>query len=1311
VPRFVPSRNREPVPPPKPEAEEQADAPPVFQDGRTAADALFSEELTGDDAGEKALEALPGAAGAEMYEGVAVDQALPAPAVSIDIPEGEETAPDQAWADTQRLPTAPDQLYLDQLAAAEEAERLKAAHIVPEHEELRELFFKTWSIYAHYNNQRTHIMGHLTTAARLRLLATIPLFFHINTPRAPGYVQGLPPTPGVHGFKMTDEVRKQRKEFLGKLNLTSIGATEKPLIVSLASIGSAGTLSQSDHSDFDLWVILRDDATPEEYKLIEKKAAVIKKWLISQDPDIDVNFYLGTPDRIRRHYFGAVSDDSAGSALGKLLKEEFYRTCIVWAGQTPFWWILPTDVRTPEAYRIWYDAFIKVKMPFREDIMDLGPLERATMATFSASTLWQTNKSLASPFKSLMKLALVSAYASDPSAELLAERLRNNVQVNPTHGSMTDPYLCLFEYTASYLRSKKDYTGMGLMGEMFFLKTLGSSDGMRITKKTVDPTITRKRLEVREYLHSFGIGRERMNELENINEWKFLKGLQYRHKNQWFVKRVFDHVQIMLRRMHIEITQGKIRKLREDADPDAVALLSEFSTIGEKVDCFYQRAIPKVDAVPVAFRKILHQRGYALIYDPSLPKEDRWSIQEEVPFCPQATTDENGLIKFDVIDPNKAPGAAAPEDDGGLDQALYEEASDEELLIRGRSALYLICWLAVNRMSNPRTMFRVKIGSRMRPVRELRQVLFVFRHFVHPLYDGVLPESEFVTPPVPVKIFISFDFAKHSHFREEERKDKITKDASEDRIDRITVLIQNSWGIAKVHEVSASKFSPAHVVVRLLNLFGSMHYQRDVMEKVFLHTADTRYHEAYLPQFKSAHHRIHLHFQKTAPRPGLAVRYVTKVMDDYILVTRDAAGKFHGRYARSMKELVRELERPVGSYVQTVVDGDYEGPERLREMLKTLALGQVVVFVSRASNVGDRMGSTNSIHVVDETGCLYTERCEDAIFDPQLKGLVMFIKSLSDAPLRHARKVAGHLKLSLYEVVNISDRDHRYSYRLMNYPAPRHAPDAGGPRGIREMAVVVKMLTVRLAGSMNLRKDHKAILTSEHGEEIADLRGATMLQDLALHIRRVMDRDGCTEFTIAGLILENAGSHVAENGSANGSVNDAANAHLNGHALNGHEDAEEATRVVSHEEAAPKYSQAIDYLGWRRTVDRAVRHLLTQIAEAAEREHDLTESRRVASSSGRVEDVNVLTSENDGPAALKKLMDRGTLVRTRHAMTMRRKEREMGSVKEDSPEHARDSAALAAAQEEARSAPEDDKVVLAPTPMKSSDRRRVVEAP
>src|SRR5690606_34530508 len=143
------------------------------------------------------------------------------------------------------------------------------------------------------------------------------------------------------------------------------------------------------------------------------------------------------------------------------------------------------SVNSKADYEAWQSALIEGEFQYKDGVMDMGPLERADQETFLGAVLWQTNKSLKNPFKSLLKLVLVDKYANQPNCELLAERVRAYVHENPDGDERTDPDLCLFEAAAGYLQEKRDFDGVRLACESYFSKTISEVDSGSKARMTI----------------------------------------------------------------------------------------------------------------------------------------------------------------------------------------------------------------------------------------------------------------------------------------------------------------------------------------------------------------------------------------------------------------------------------------------------------------------------------------------------------------------------------------------------------------------------------------------------------------------------------------------------------------------------------------------------------------------------------------------------------------------------------------------------------------------------------------------------------
>ena len=136
------------------------------------------------------------------------------------------------------------------------------------------------------------------------------------------FVEGKPAPCGIHGFKFSEEVKA-----IGKKHFSAQSKFEEPKamrfapIESLSIMGSAGSIAQTEGSDLDYWVTIRDDLPQSKRNVLQKKLTQIEKWCWNT-LGAEVHFFVSTPTAIRNNDYGSVDKESCGTALGKLLKEE-----------------------------------------------------------------------------------------------------------------------------------------------------------------------------------------------------------------------------------------------------------------------------------------------------------------------------------------------------------------------------------------------------------------------------------------------------------------------------------------------------------------------------------------------------------------------------------------------------------------------------------------------------------------------------------------------------------------------------------------------------------------------------------------------------------------------------------------------------------------------------------------------------------------------------------------------------------------------------------------------------------------------------
>ncbi len=310
------------------------------------------------------------------------------------------------------------------------------------------------------------------------LFQLIPFFLHENI-TLPGFNEFHSKTPcGIWNYLPNPETIKILNHYIpGKETLAK--RCQDPRIEGLFTIGSVGSIAQTSESDIDYWVCIHEDKfSSREMDLLKEKLATLET--IAMDKfHTKVTFFVVDILKARNNDFGDSSVESSGSAQSRLLKEEFYRTMIYVAGKIPLWAVLPTAVSVN-----YYDSIKKSVIVFPSDsrYIDLGDINAISTGEYFGGSLWQMFKCLKSPFKSVLKMALLEKFIYEYGKQiLLCNKYKDEWMNSGAHLQLAqnDSYYILVENLLTYFKTVEDKDSVTLLLTCFFLK-LGISEESQI---------------------------------------------------------------------------------------------------------------------------------------------------------------------------------------------------------------------------------------------------------------------------------------------------------------------------------------------------------------------------------------------------------------------------------------------------------------------------------------------------------------------------------------------------------------------------------------------------------------------------------------------------------------------------------------------------------------------------------------------------------------------------------------------------------------------------------------------------------------
>lgn len=305
----------------------------------------------------------------------------------------------------------------------------------------------------------------------------ITLLLQVNHSDLPGYVKDAP--FGIAGFELSD----YQKQFLQSLSPSLAKQIESSSenncsfipILGVYVMGSIASISQTVFSDLDTWVCHREDLSPTEKSLLNKKAQLLEDW--AKQFGVDIHFYLMDQQRFRSfRYAEPLTAENCGSAQYMLLLDEFYRSAIRLAGKPLLW--LHLLVENEAEYEQEVEDLIRSKQIDPEDWVDFGGLGALSANEYFGASLWQLYKGVDAPYKSVIKILLLETYSAEyPNTYLIAREFKQQLlcgDLKPSH--QFDAYLAMLERATDYLIKHNEFKRLGFVRRCVYLKATEGVD-------------------------------------------------------------------------------------------------------------------------------------------------------------------------------------------------------------------------------------------------------------------------------------------------------------------------------------------------------------------------------------------------------------------------------------------------------------------------------------------------------------------------------------------------------------------------------------------------------------------------------------------------------------------------------------------------------------------------------------------------------------------------------------------------------------------------------------------------------------------
>ena len=374
--------------------------------------------------------------------------------------------------------------------------------------------------FLNYNQFRKDLFQHFSPNESDVILFLLPWLICINHPDFPGYISGLKKPFRIFGIDHDWTIKKREPSFKKRFKCSDRGpilkfAADYNEIEGIYTIGSIGTISQTSYSDCDLWLCInRANYTARQAAKLHEKIARIKDWLDST-LKMTVHFFISDINDIQKGYFGSVDRESCGSTQRNVLKEEFYRTTIVISGKIPFWWVY-YDAKEPRTYNESLAEYYHANFP-HNDCVDLGNLETIEQDEYFGAALWQFNKALTRPLKSIIKMIILAVQLKSPRGKLFCHLFRDLIMSKKRDETLIDPSMFVLDTILDYFE-KEQYSNIDFLKQCLYL---------RYEIKMLSGKITLKEEISSPLFSKHKLDRKCIHDLNQFESWSFQKQQEF----------------------------------------------------------------------------------------------------------------------------------------------------------------------------------------------------------------------------------------------------------------------------------------------------------------------------------------------------------------------------------------------------------------------------------------------------------------------------------------------------------------------------------------------------------------------------------------------------------------------------------------------------------------------------------------------------------------------------------------------------------------------------------------------------------------
>lgn len=340
---------------------------------------------------------------------------------------------------------------------------------------VKENILRNKEAFTGYNIARLRELIRYFPKEKLDLFYSMPLFLHVNSPNLPGYVKHPRAPHGIYRFFDSGFWRRARNRLGIDGQTISAFVLRRSYVRGLYLVGSPGTLDQKEQPELNYWVVIDQSLfSGTQQGLLREKLVQIRDWA-KETCDHHVTFSVLNVEQFRGNDFSAMDDTGGGALQQELLKEEFYRTFILIAGQMPYWAVFPCGLNDSE-YSCWTEtASLLSGADFvADDYVDLGNLISVKSKACLGGLIWEIARAPEDPVEALIRASVVAYHHFfQERKELLCNVMKKSYPEARLDKHFLDPYVLAFRSIVKFYEFIDDEEGMDLIRECIYLRLTG----------------------------------------------------------------------------------------------------------------------------------------------------------------------------------------------------------------------------------------------------------------------------------------------------------------------------------------------------------------------------------------------------------------------------------------------------------------------------------------------------------------------------------------------------------------------------------------------------------------------------------------------------------------------------------------------------------------------------------------------------------------------------------------------------------------------------------------------------------------------